>query len=381
MHEIDVAGVTALLSRLVSIDSVNPDLVPGGAGEREISEYVASWLGDAGLDVEIDEPAPGRPNVIAVARGTGGGRSLILNAHLDTAGTQEMTDPFLPRTEGGRLYGRGAFDMKGGLAAVMVAAATAVHARLAGDVIVTAVCDEEYASIGSQHVVGRISADACIVSEPTFLNVCVTHKGFAWAKLQLFGRAAHGSRPDLGLDAIVAMSPVLDGIRKLNERLEKRRHPLLGPASVHASTIEGGQELSSYPAVCTLQLERRTLPGEAANAIDEELEELKRLATESESSIEATTEVLLRREPFAVGTDEQIVRELTEQAAEELTAPVEIIGEHGWMDAALFAAAGIPTVIFGPAGGGAHAAVEYVEIASVVTCARIIASAAANFCR
>jgi acetylornithine deacetylase len=379
-HELEPATVTELLADLVAIDSVNPDLVPGAAGERKIAAYVAGWLREAGLDVEVEEAAPGRPNVVAVARGSGGGRSLILNAHLDTVGTQEMVEPFLPRVENGRLYGRGAFDMKSGLAAAMVAAAHAARKRLSGDVIMTAVCDEEYASIGSQCVAARRSADACIITEPTALKVCIAHKGFAWAKLQVLGRAAHGSRPDLGADAIIGMSPVLDGIRQLNERLAETRHPLLGAASVHASTIEGGQELSSYPAACTLHLERRTLPDEAPDAFDRELADLERAAADPASGLTTNGEVLLRRAPFAVDPDEPIVRELARCAEQAVGEPVEMIGEHGWMDAALFAAARIPTVIFGPTGEGAHAAVEYVDLESVVTCARVVAATAAAFC-
>jgi acetylornithine deacetylase len=374
---IDVETVTPLLCDLVSIDSVNPDLVAGGAGEGAIAEYVASWLDDAGLEVAIEEPAPGRPNVLAVARGSGGGRSLILNAHLDTVGVHEMVEPHVPRVGDGRLYGRGAFDMKSGLAAVMLAAKHAVDAGLAGDVVVTAVSDEEYASIGSQHVVERQFGDACIVAEPTALNVCVAHKGFVWAKLQVFGRAAHGSRPDLGVDAIVGIAPLLEGIRRLDERLAETRHPLLGAASVHASTIEGGQELSTYPSLCTLQLERRTLPGEPADAIDRELADLERAA----AGLAVSGEILLRREPFSVDPDEPIVRELSRFVEAELGAKPALIGEHGWMDAALFAAAGTPAVIFGPAGGGAHAAAEYVDLASVASCARIVAATAASFCR
>ena len=142
--------VLPLLERLVSIDSVNPDL--GGAGEGAIALFVAGWARDAGLEVEVDEAAPGRPNVIATARGTGGGRTLLLNAHTDTVGHGGMTDPLLPRVHERRLHGRGAYDMKGGLAACLVAAAEAGRGGLRGDVVVTAVVDEEAASIGTQSV-------------------------------------------------------------------------------------------------------------------------------------------------------------------------------------------------------------------------------------
>ena len=198
-----------LVSALVSIDSVNPDLVPGGAGESEVAAFVADWMRDAGLEVELDEAAPGRPSVVGIARGSGGGRSLMLNGHIDTVGTEGMERPFEPVVRDGRLYGRGGYDMKAGVAACMLAAQRLAGEGLAGDVIVTAVADEEYASIGTQSVLKRWQADAAIVTEPTGLRVCVAHKGFVWAELETRGRAAHGSRPSEGVDAISRMAPAL----------------------------------------------------------------------------------------------------------------------------------------------------------------------------
>jgi acetylornithine deacetylase/succinyl-diaminopimelate desuccinylase-like protein len=154
--------ITTLLQQLVAIDSVNPDLVPGGAGEREIAHFVANWLERAGVEVIFDEPKPGRPNVIGIARGTGGGCSLLLNAHMDTVGVAGMERPHDPVIEGKRLYGRGAFDMKGGLAAAMIAVAQAKKLALSGDVILTAVADEEYASIGTEAIVKQWHADGCM---------------------------------------------------------------------------------------------------------------------------------------------------------------------------------------------------------------------------
>ncbi len=269
-----------LVSALVAIPSVNPDLVPGGAGEAEVAAYVAGWLRDAGLEVELDEAAPGRPSVVAVAKGRGGGRSLMLNGHLDTVGVEGMERPFEPVVRDGRLYGRGGYDMKAGVAACMVAARRLAAEDLAGDVIVTAVADEEYASIGTQSVLKRFGADAAIVTEPTALRVCVAHKGFVWAELETAGRAAHGSRPDEGVDAIARMAPVLGRLAELESALDAAPgHPLVGPGSVHASLIEGGQELSSYPARCVLSLERRTEPGESADDFTQECEALSRAST------------------------------------------------------------------------------------------------------
>ena len=267
-----MSRVAELAAALVRIDSVNPALVPGGAGETEIAEFVASWLREAGLEVEVVEPVAGRPSVIGIARGRGGGRSLVLNAHLDTVGVAGMHEPFAARVTGGRLYGRGSYDMKGALAAALVAAADASRLGLAGDVIVTAVADEELGSLGTEAVVERVSADAAIVCEPTELTVAIAQRGFTGFEIETRGVAAHGSRPDLGVDAIALMGPVLVALDGLDRRLQAgRRHPLVGSASLHASLIEGGHELSTYPAHCVLTGERRTLPGESPADVEHEL--------------------------------------------------------------------------------------------------------------
>jgi acetylornithine deacetylase len=337
--------------------------VPGGAGEAEIARFVAGWLRERGLDVEIVEDTPGRPSVIATRRGTGGGRSLMLNAHLDTVGVEGMERPFEPQERDGRLYGRGAYDMKASLAACMVAAAET--ADLAGDLIVTAVADEEFASIGTQAVLRRTSADAAIVTEPTGLRVCVAHRGFVWAELETTGRAAHGSRPREGIDAITRMAPVLSRLAALQTRLdESEPHPLVGPPSIHASLIEGGQELSSYPARCVLSVERRTNPGETG--IEEELRAL--------AGDDATLRMGLVREPFEVPQDEAVVQSM------QRASGAGIYGDTPWMDAALTQRAGIPTVVFGPHGAGAHAVEEWVDLQSVQRCTEILAAAARELC-
>jgi acetylornithine deacetylase len=365
--------VETLLGRLVSIDSVNPTLVPGGAGEREIAGFVAGWAEDAGLRVEIVAPERERPSVVATARGKGGGRSLMLNAHLDTVGVAGMAAPHDPRLEDGRLHGRGSYDMKGGLAACMLAAAAAAEEGLAGEVILTAVSDEEHSSIGVQAVLERIRADACVVTEPTELRVCVAHKGFAWWRITARGRAAHGSRPDLGSDAIARMGPALGGVAELDRRLESRVHPLVGRASVHASLIAGGQELSSYPERCVLDVERRTLPGETRDDLEGELRGLLGGALDGE--------ITLIREPFEVDADEAIVDVVGRQAAAVLGRQPELVGVPYWMDAAFTSAAGIPTVVFGPRGAGAHATDEWVDLGSVRACAETLLATAIEFCR
>ena len=358
-----------LLADLVAIDSINPDLIPGAAGEKELAYFVADWCRRAGLEVEIEEVAAGRPNVIATARGSGGGRSLMLNAHMDTVGVEGMEDPFSGRIADGRLYGRGACDMKGGLAAIMLAASRAKDAGLAGDVIVTAVCDEELASIGTEAIAAVRRADAAIVSEPTEERVCIAHKGFVSWEIETTGRAAHGSRPDLGIDAIVRMGGVLVALEKLDQKLRSSHaHPLLGTGSVHASLIEGGQEYSSYPARCVLVGERRTIPGETPELVARELQELL-------GALEGSSRIRLSRPPFETRREESIVRLVC-----EAVGTTDVVGVGFWADSALLSGAGIPTVLFGPSGEGEHAVVEWVDLASVERCAALYLAVAQSFC-
>jgi acetylornithine deacetylase len=257
-------ALVELITALVAIDSVNPTLVAGANGEAELADFTAGWLDRAGLEVELEEVAPGRPNLVAVAQGSGGGRSLLLNAHLDTVGFGGMAEPLAVRVDDGRLFGRGAYDMKASLAAIMLVGAEAARLELAGDVIVTAVSDEEAESVGTAALAERLRADAAVVAEPTELRLCLAHKGFAWLEVETLGVAAHGSRYDEGVDAIARMGQVLTGIAELDRSLRDGavHHPLLGGGSVHASLIKGGTELSTYPARCVLSVERRTVPGE-----------------------------------------------------------------------------------------------------------------------
>ena len=211
-----------LVADLVGIDSVNPSLVPGGAGEAAIARFVAAWLQAEGLEVHVQEAAPGRPNVIGVARGTGGGRSLMLNAHMDTVAFAGVDRPLVGRVEDGRMYGRGAFDMKAGLAAIMWAGARRRRGSpRAGDVIVTAVCDEEFASVGTQALVARVEqgADAAIVTEPTEQEDVQQSQWLTRAsrgtRSRSRGVAAPGSLPQDGVDAIARMGRVLVGIDAL----------------------------------------------------------------------------------------------------------------------------------------------------------------------
>jgi acetylornithine deacetylase len=286
-----------------------------------------------------------------------------------------MRDPHAPRVDGDRLFGRGAYDMKAGVAAALVAAREAGRRGLAGDVVVACVADEEHASLGVQECLSAVRADAAVVTEPTELAVAIAHKGFVWSEVAAAGRAAHGSRPHLGVDAITRMGGVLAGLGALDEALGAREHPLLGRASVHASTIEGGAELSSYPASCVLRLERRTLPGETAAEVEAELAGLLDRCRAADPALQASARTLLVREPFEVRDDAPIVAALRAAAP---GAPVG--GVSYWADSAFIAAAGIPTVLYGPAGEGAHAAEEWVSVSSAATVAATLTDVATSFC-
>jgi acetylornithine deacetylase len=352
-----------LARRLVAINSVNPELADGAPGEREAAQFVAAWCDARGFEVEL--VGGDRPSVIATRRGTGGGRSLLLNGHLDTVTLDGMAGPLEPRVEGGRLYGRGAYDMKGSVAAVLLAA-TGLPA-LRGDVIVTAVADEEVGSIGTETVLERVRADAAVVPEPTDLRLAVAHRGFVGFELETAGVAAHGSRPDLGVDAIVKMGHVLVALERLDERLQSgRRHPLVGTASAHASTIEGGEGYSTYPSRCVVVGERRTIPGETVADVERELRDV---------AGDAELRIGLHRDPYEAPLDHPFV-ELVRQ-----TSGVDALsGAPFWTDAALIAAAGIPTVLYGPAGDGAHAHVEWVDLASLERVRDVVSRTAIEWC-
>jgi acetylornithine deacetylase len=371
-----------LLAKLVAINSVNPDLVPGAAGEAAIGDFCADWFAQRGFEVHRLEQRAGRPSIVGIARGAGGGRSLMFNGHTDTVTLAGYDgDPLAAVRRGGRLYGRGAFDMKSGVAAMMVAAARAKAQGLAGDLIVACVADEEHASFGTEEVVARFTADAAIVTEPSHLEMTVAHKGFAWYDVVVRGRAAHGSRPELGVDAIAKAGRFLTAIEDWDRRLSAHpSHPRLGAGSVHASLIRGGEEMSSYPAECRISLERRTIPGETPEgAAADIMAILDRIGSE-DPAFRAELLPRLARAPFEAKEDWPIVEALRQAATARLGKAVEFRGEAFWTDCAILAGAGIPCVMFGANGGGAHAAEEWAEEASVEALADILFDTAVRFC-
>jgi acetylornithine deacetylase len=381
--QVDRDELVSTLANLVRINSINPVLVPGAPGEAEIAGFVASWMRNAGLDAELIEPEPGRTSVLGRLRGAGGGRSLLLNAHMDTVGVEGMPDPFVGSVRGGRLYGRGAYDMKGSLAACLIAAKSLARSkdRLKGDLLVAAVADEEYGSLGTAAVVKRMSADAAVVTEPTSLRICRAHKGFAWIEVVVEGRAAHGSRFEEGIDANLRMGRFLTALEDLERELVSRPpHSLVGPPSLHAALLEGGTGLSTYAARSVVKIERRTIPGETDASVMAELEALLARLRADDPSFRAEARMFFSREPFEVPADAAIVRALDGAASRVLGHAPAQVGDTPWMDSALLAGAGIETVVFGPHGAGAHAKEEWVDIDSVVRTAEVLAETARSWC-
>lgn len=364
----------ALLRHLVSVPSVNPTLSPGGAGESAVGALAGAWLRAWGFRVRLDEAEPGRSNVHA-EHGSGGPR-LLFNGHLDTVGVEGMTvDPFGAERKAGRVYGRGSCDMKGGVAALLAAAASLARHGHGGTLLVVLTVDEEHASLGMQRVVASgLAADAAVVCEPTELAVMPAHKGFAWFDVAFHGRAAHGSRPEVGVDAIVHAGRFLAALDQHARELAARPpHPLLGRPSIHAGTIAGGTAPSVYPERCELVLERRTLPGERAGAVLGELRTLAERTAASAPGLRVTVESGLARPGTEVPRDSALVQGLLAACtAEGIEARVE--GMTAWVDAAYLNEAGIPAVCFGPGSiEQAHTADEWIEADQVVRCARTLA--------
>lgn len=397
-----------LLSDLVAIDSVNPDLVPGGAGERGIAEHIASLLTGWGMEAEVVSLGGTRANVVGRLRGRGAGsaghanggsdssggsgspapiRTLMLNGHLDTVGVQGMPgDPFRAKVEGDRVYGRGSGDMKAGLTSILLAMKALKEAASAGfpldgDVLFTGVADEEYKSIGTEDAARRYRADGAVICESTGGMVGVTHMGFAWIDVEVHGKAAHGSDPEGGMDAIVNAGKFLVAMDRFEKNaLFRRRHPLIGPASIHASLISGGKELSTYPDYCKISLERRTIPGETEAAVKAEIDGIIASLQVADPGFRAGAEVTFFRPELEVPADAPIVRALGRAIRSVTGADARLVGGRGWTDCAILQAAGIPAVLFGPEGGGAHSLVEYADVPSTLETAQVLCRLAWDFC-
>lgn len=400
---IDEKATLKLLKELVAIDSVNPSLVSGARGEQRAAKHVHKFLRTHGIAAKLEEAERNRPNVVSTIPGGVKSRSgtanarpaLMIAAHIDTVGAGGMAEPFTPRVRDGKLYGRGALDIKSGVAAMCAAAASVAsdvgsgRLRLARTFIIAAVVDEECNSVGTESLLKHgHTADFGVVLEPTDLRLVIAHKGYAWFEIVTHGRAAHGSLPAEGRDAIRMMGRVLVALDELEGRIAARvKHPLLGSASLHASLISGGQELSSYPAECRLQIERRLLPGETEASAGAELREMLAAIeksgtrdTEGNAAFRATLRSGLGARPaYEISEDSLAVRRAS-AAIRRACGECELAGMSAWTDTALLAGNGIPGIVFGPSGCGLHGDSEYVEIESVHKCAAALREIILEFC-
>lgn len=375
----------ALTQRLIEISSINPDLVPGGTGEAEIASFCASWLEPYGFEPTRVEARPGRPSVLATRRGTGGGRSILLNGHIDTVGVADYdADPYAPEIRGGRLYGRGAFDMKAGVAAIMVAAVRAAGADPRGDIHLALVSDEEFGSIGTEETLAALAAetiDGAIVCEPSQLDLTVAHRGFAWFDIEVLGRASHGSMPEQGVDAIAHAGLVMRALDELQAAYDaEARHPLLGGSTVRVSMIQGGLDAATVAPSCTMTLEFRLLPGLTPDDVEESL---RTILARLEATVPEFAARLVRsvgRTAFEADPEWPIVEIVARSAREVLGREATPHGEPYWTDAGLINDAGIPVLLIGVAGGGAHAAEEWAEVDSIVALTDILERSIREFC-
>lgn len=383
-HDVSILDPVALTRILVRMDSSNPSLGSvRGPGETEVARFISAWLEYRNIETHWLEPTEYRPSVIGVVRGTGGGKSLMLNGHIDTVTLIGYADdPLSGKLQDGRVHGRGSADMKGGVAAALVALANAAEgSSLAGDVIFTGVADEEATSIGTEQVLeAGWRADAAIVSEPTNLEIYHAHRGFVWVEVTIHGVAAHGSRADLGVDAISKAGYFLVEFDKYAQGLLEKEStdPILGSGSAHASLITGGEEESSYPALCTITLERRTVSGETSQSIEQEI---RKLAESSLKDIKYDIRITMERPPFHIPQDHPFSELVHRHVSKSLGGDAVLRGGEFWTDCALLADKGIPALLWGPKGEGLHAKEEWVEAKSVVTVAETLTKIIREFCQ
>jgi len=383
--QIDGAFVEKVLQDLVATNSVNPD-VGMGPGEAAISNLLFDQLTAIDrLEVFKQHVTVERSNVVAVLRGTGGGRSLMLNGHMDTVGVDGMTiEPFRPVVEGGLLHGRGACDMKGAIAAMIGTAKSLAESKskLRGDVTFSFVVDEEHLSVGIEKLVKEYRADAAIVGEPTNMEIATTHKGFLWIEVEFKGKAAHGSVPEKGVDAIVHAAGLVSRLGELQDALGTITHPLLGSPKIHASTVEGGTHWSIVPDRCVLRLERRTLPGETVNSVMEEIHRLLDSVKQQYPNLDANARHVFERPPLETLPTEPIVEELKRVVLDVTKTNSQVVGVPYWTDGAVLAKSGlIPTCIFGPGDiRVAHSPDEYVDVEDVVRAGETYGNVVQRFC-
>ncbi|KAL4893734.1 tryptophan synthase beta subunit-like PLP-dependent enzyme [Aspergillus ambiguus] len=366
----DVVGLTQALTR---IDSSSPSLsLSDGAGESEIAEYIAAWFAHRDIEHHRVETVPGRPSIVGVLRGSGGGQSLMFNGHTDTVSLSSYEGDALSGAlaeRNGRpvVLGRGSIDMKGGLAAALAALASikASGKTLRGDVIVAAVSDEEDASQGTRDVIAAgWRADAAVVAEPTMGEIITAHRGFVWVEVDILGVAAHGSAPEQGHDAILSAGWFLRALEEYQTRLPVDE--MLGQASLHCGLIQGGEEPSSYPAKCTVTVEFRTVPIQTEETILADLKALlKSVVVQKPDFRYAEPRITMSRPTHKLAADHPLVQAAAAAASAVLGYRPAVVSVPFWCDASLLGEAGIPSIVYGPKGEGLHSKEEFVEVESL----------------
>lgn len=367
-YSLDYDYLVNTLRQLVKINSVNPSLTPGAPGEVELGNYIASQLLDFEIDADIEVIATDRVNVTSLIKGSGSGPSLMLNVHMDTVGVSNMQDPFSALIKDGKLFGRGSYDTKAGIAAIltMVKALSDNNIQFKGDLLLAFVADEEYGSIGTEHLLKKYVTDSAIVLEPTNLDICLSHKGYGLFEFTSIGKAAHGGKPQEGIDANKNMGRVMAQLDLLSDQLaQSKGHHLLGNASMHIPLIKGGSEPFTYSDNCTLLLERRTLPGETQEEILAVYQSILDNLADSDSNFVAKVEAIMWREPYEITQDKEIVVELNKAITQATDNAPAYIAHSWWEDSGLTGKAGIDTVVLGPIGAGLHTNEEWVDLESV----------------
>jgi acetylornithine deacetylase len=372
---IDDPFIRTTLQELIRIDSRNPGLEAGAPGEWELAHRVAEILESLGWPAEVQDLGRRRANVVARRPGTGTGRSLMINVHLDTVGTAGMEDPFGGTFRDGKIFGRGAQDIKSGVAAALAVAKRLAeeHRELAGDLVLAFVADEEHESLGTERLLETVVTDAAIVLEPSELDVCVAHRGFGVFRLETRGRAAHGGSSHLGIDANMHMGHLLVALDGLRERWEReRRYDRLGSATLHVPVLSGGRQLFMYADRCRMDLECRTIPGQTVESVQRQLAAILEGIEQNVVDFQGSAELLQWRAPYAIDPDAALVQTVLDATARVRGRPSELIAHSWWEDSALLGEAGIETVVLGPCGGGLHTEEEWVDAHSVVQLAQIL---------
>lgn len=358
-----------LLAELVRIDSVNPGLVAGAPGERETVEWLRGRLERAGLScavVAADDPQD-RPSLLAWTPRRPGGRSIVLNGHVDTVGVDGLPDPFVPRVEGDRMFGRGTCDMLGGVAAVVAAAEELSRRDLDGQVVLALVADEEDRSLGSEAVLEALARldlapQVCLVAEPTWLALAESLRGYAVAEVTFAGRASHSSLPHEGVNAVTHLGRFLAA-------LEGRSGAVADTGgSLMATVAAGGDAPFTIPATARVIVERRTMPGESPETVLDEIAAILADLREVDPDVDARSALLIARPPWALpesGPAAEVASLLGARLAATTGEVTGIFHAPYWMEAALWQQHGIPSLVCGPAGGGLHAVDEWVDLAQV----------------